>query len=56
MACGMGITWVRQFKHASDGAPIIRQVFYARYIDWAITTPLLLLGEPICPFTCWELC
>ncbi|KAI5452963.1 hypothetical protein NCC49_006497 [Naganishia albida] len=43
MACGMGVTWVRAFKHASDGAPVLRQVFYARYIDWAITTPLLLL-------------
>jgi bacteriorhodopsin len=43
MACGMGVTWVRSFKHAADGAPVIRQVFYARYIDWAITTPLLLL-------------
>ncbi|KAJ9098281.1 hypothetical protein QFC21_004610 [Naganishia friedmannii] len=43
MACGMGVTWVKSFKHAADGAPVLRQVFYARYIDWAITTPLLLL-------------
>ncbi|GHJ85017.1 hypothetical protein NliqN6_1419 [Naganishia liquefaciens] len=43
MACGMGVTYVRTFKHAADGAPVLRQVFYARYVDWAITTPLLLL-------------
>lgn len=34
MANGQGVTTT------ADG----REVFYARYIDWAITTPLLLLG------------
>jgi len=43
MASGMGIAIQRQFQNAHDGARVVRQLFYARYIDWAFTTPLLLL-------------
>jgi len=43
MASGMGIAFQRQFENAKDGSRILRQVFYARYIDWTFTTPLLLL-------------
>ena len=34
MASGMGIAFQRQFENAADGSRILRQVFYARYIDW----------------------
>jgi len=49
MATGHGVSMhhikVREeHKHVDDTYhDIYRQVFYARYIDWAITTPLLLL-------------
>jgi bacteriorhodopsin len=50
MATGQGITWhhiiVRE-KHSGDIPDtfhnVHRQVYYARYIDWLLTTPLLLL-------------
>ena len=47
MASDLGATpvqveWVR--GAASGGYPVpYRQVWYARYIDWTITTPMLLL-------------
>jgi bacteriorhodopsin len=47
MASDLGATpvqveWVR--GAADGGYPIpYRQVWYARYIDWTITTPMLLL-------------
>lgn len=49
MATGHGVSYhhvtVREsHKHVPDTTKdIYRQVYYARYIDWAITTPLLLL-------------
>ncbi|KAH8082750.1 hypothetical protein HD553DRAFT_314133 [Filobasidium floriforme] len=43
MASGMGVALQRQFENAADGSRVLRQVFYARYIDWSLTTPLLLL-------------
>lgn len=49
MATGHGVTYHHivetiQHEHIPDTHhDIYRQVFYARYIDWAITTPLLLL-------------
>jgi len=49
MATGHGISYhhvvVREsHKHVPDTTKdIYRQVYFARYIDWAITTPLLLL-------------
>lgn len=49
MATGMGTTFTHivekeAHKHVPDTHEhIFRQVFYARYIDWAVTTPLLLL-------------
>jgi len=50
MATGQGVTWhhtlVRE-KHKGDIPDtfhhVNRQVYYARYIDWLLTTPLLLL-------------
>jgi len=49
MATGHGVTEHKTvLTHHHDHAPethttIYRQVFFARYIDWALTTPLLLL-------------
>lgn len=49
MATGSGITYsetlIREtHKHVPDTFQhIFRQVFWARYVDWSITTPLLLL-------------
>ena len=35
---------VEEHKHVPDtGAVIHREVYWARYVDWALTTPLLLL-------------
>jgi bacteriorhodopsin len=34
MASGMGVALQRQFENAADGSRVLRQVFYARYIDW----------------------
>ncbi len=49
MAFGSGVT------HLSDG----RDFYYARYVDWSITTPLLLLGLGLTalhtPFRRWAL-
>ena len=36
MASGMGIAIQRQFQNAHDGARVVRQLFYARYIDWGM--------------------
>jgi hypothetical protein len=30
----MGVTVQRQFQHAADGGRILRQLYYARYVDW----------------------
>jgi len=49
MALGHAVTWKRDTYH-EDGDPgfsarvTFRQIFWARYVDWAITTPLLLLN------------
>ena len=49
MATGDGISYnhikvVEQNKHVPDVIHYIyRQVYYARYVDWSLTTPLLLL-------------
>jgi bacteriorhodopsin len=49
MAAGDGIAYnkievVEQNKHLPDVVHYIyRQVYYARYVDWSVTTPLLLL-------------
>lgn len=41
MASGHGVAWhhIKQEAHHD----VYRQVFWARYVDWALTTPLLLL-------------
>lgn len=50
MATKAGVSWkhTRVTEHHNKGLPdthhdIYRQVYWARYVDWAITTPLLLL-------------
>lgn len=49
MATGHGVSvHVTKVRHQHDHVPdtyteVHRQVFWARYVDWAITTPLLLL-------------
>jgi bacteriorhodopsin len=50
MATGTGVSYhhIRVREQHSHGVPatykhIVRQVYWARYIDWALTTPLLLL-------------
>ncbi|KAI8957419.1 bacteriorhodopsin [Daldinia sp. FL1419] len=35
--------WVRPYSRWGVGAAGTREIFYARYLDWVITTPLLLL-------------
>jgi len=49
MACGDGVSYhhtviTEQHKHVPDTTQdVYRQVYWARYVDWSITTPLLLL-------------
>lgn len=46
MASGLGVSYVRSYKgsnHHNSETHLLRQVFWARYVDWAVTTPLLLL-------------
>ena len=45
MATRSGFTFVYQGRKFVQGKEvmIIRQIFWARYVDWALTTPLLLL-------------
>jgi len=49
MATGHGISYhhikvTQTHKHVPDTTEhVYRQVFWARYVDWSITTPLLLL-------------
>jgi len=49
MASGQGISIKHiTIRHANDHVPdtfthVERQIFWARYVDWAITTPLLLV-------------
>lgn len=48
MATGLGIKFVPIHDYSSEGKAaathILRQVYYARYIDWLFTTPLLLVS------------
>jgi len=46
MATGMGTAFVPIHNHGAKGSVVhlFREVYYARYIDWLITTPLLLLS------------
>lgn len=48
MATGDGNSWTKIIEKVGKHSPhvheyIYRQIFWARYVDWAITTPLLLL-------------
>jgi len=47
MAAGQGWVYrVVHYHHSNESHPaeiIIRQIYWARYVDWAITTPLVLL-------------
>ena len=49
MATGMGVTYNHvQVREQNDHVPdtykdVYRQVYWARYVDWSLTTPLLLL-------------
>lgn len=47
MATGDGLSWHTSVAHTTKSGVVEdvvkRQVFYARYVDWALTTPLLLL-------------
>ncbi|KAF2863332.1 bacteriorhodopsin [Piedraia hortae CBS 480.64] len=50
MASGHGVSehYITEKQHHKHGVPdttkeIVRQVYWARYVDWALTTPLLLL-------------
>lgn len=47
MAAGQGWVYrVVHYHHSHKGHAakvIIRQIYWARYVDWAITTPLVLL-------------
>lgn len=50
MATGHGVSWHHiKVKESHDhGLPdthkdVYRQVYWARYVDWSLTTPLLLL-------------
>jgi len=46
MAAGSGYSYclVNVIHHGKDATELIfRQIYWARYIDWAITTPLLLI-------------
>jgi len=50
MASGMGWTFRIVHIHHHHNAPgdiVLRQVYWARYVDWAITTPLILLDLTI---------
>ncbi|KAK8854499.1 hypothetical protein IAR55_003237 [Kwoniella newhampshirensis] len=46
MAAGLGISYVPIHNHGVQGSlhHLFRQEFWARYIDWLFTTPLLLLS------------
>jgi bacteriorhodopsin len=50
MATGHAVSWKRDtfnYHHHDEGYSakvVFRQVFWARFVDWAITTPLLLLN------------
>ncbi|ORX38160.1 hypothetical protein BD324DRAFT_577895 [Kockovaella imperatae] len=46
MATGLGTTFVPIHNHAADASvyKYFREVYFARYIDWLFTTPLLLLS------------
>jgi bacteriorhodopsin len=50
MATGSGLNWhhIHKTEKHKQGIPsthkdIYRQVYWARYVDWSLTTPLLLL-------------
>ncbi|ORY32162.1 hypothetical protein BCR39DRAFT_524418 [Naematelia encephala] len=46
MATGLGVTYIPIHNHGSKASIVhlLRQVYYARYIDWLFTTPLLLIS------------
>ncbi|CAD6590220.1 MAG: ion channel activity [Tremellales sp. Tagirdzhanova-0007] len=46
MSTGLGISYVSIHDHTVEAATnhLFREVYYARYIDWLFTTPLLLLS------------
>ena len=46
MATGLGVTFVpiHYHGHAASNYRFLRELFYARSIDWLFTTPLLLLS------------
>ncbi|KAK4690043.1 hypothetical protein P7C73_g47, partial [Tremellales sp. Uapishka_1] len=45
MATGLGVSYVPIHEQAKGGTVhFLREVYYARYIDWLFTTPLLLLS------------
>ena len=55
MSFGIGVAWVPSFMHGHahhDHGPahgqVVRQVFYARYIDWLVRLPPVLLHR-FCP-------
>jgi bacteriorhodopsin len=44
MASNLGYVGIAtEFAHDGFAADVLRQIWYVRYIDWVITTPLLLL-------------
>lgn len=45
MATGDGINLNKTNKHttSTDDVTVFREVYWARYVDWTLTTPLLLL-------------
>jgi hypothetical protein len=63
MASGMGVALQRQFENAADGSRVLRQVFYARYIDWCKSdvsapnrsslTRCVQLQPSLLPSSCW---
>ncbi|KAH8690082.1 putative opsin [Talaromyces proteolyticus] len=50
MATGQGSTWTYSLHHHSHAhvpdttQQVLRQIFWARYINWILTTPLLLIN------------
>lgn len=44
MASNLGFTPIEvEFRRSGAVAGVYREIFYVRYIDWMITTPLLLM-------------
>jgi len=55
MATKSGTTFVPVGWHKIQGieTPVFRQVFWARYVDWALTSPLLLLDLALLAGLSW---